>query len=1334
MKRNIWQLALTAIGVIASAGSSYAYVTIGADGKPLSVKESLLKTTAGCKPSTANIDLDVNNVRARLMTGGDMWYNTGTFLPSYEVPKGSGKHSLYAGSCWIGGIDGNGQLKVSAQLFRSLGNDYWPGPIDKTTKGITADRCSEWDRFWSVNQDVVDEFIETYKKSGPSAITGKRFDVIKQWPATGNIYAVGANNNALSELLGPADAYGYAPFVDVDSNGIYNWQDGDYPKSYAEGNPDQFIWWVFNDVGNTKTMTKTQSIGMEVQTSAFAYKSSDFLNDATFYNYRLINRGNLVLDSCFIATWTDADLGSPFDDYIGCDTARGLGILYNGQSPDNPNGQNTYGTRLPMIGVDFFIGPRKYYKDENGKDTSRLLKMRSFSYFEGKLTGPVRDPRRGSEFYFYMTGSNADGDPFSNDQSRGRNSVGYGLGPVAPYVFYGDPSNASEWSMCACKSPLQDRRFIHSSGPFTLFGGEKNDITIGVVWVDDVGGCGTGSFKKIRAADDIAQSLFDQGFKRANGPEAPVLTIRELDQKLIFYISNPERSNNYNERYGDPNYINDPKYRVTSNKAKAQKSADSVYRFEGYRVFQLRDSSLTNLYDENGNLRDGVIEIFQCDIKNGVKQITNYSKNLEVVSPIDQFNATVKVTGKDSGIVHSFVVTDDKFASGSNTLVNYKTYYYAVVAYAYNNFAPFDPHNEVGTQDIAYFESKSPNKYAVMPNPMNQRGDTFMNSSYGQGVVITRLEGIGNGGLDVQLNDTSEAAILLSATGQIPYPTYVAGRGPVNIKVVDPVRVVNSDWRISFTGSMKSADSTYLGMDNSSNWMIERLDESGRTVDTIYSERNIGAANEQLLAAYGLSVTVEQTTPPGVDQTANGKNPNGYITSDVTYQNTALPWLSGVKDEGGRSLQNWIRSGSFTDAIPTGDPIPPCGPFDDYRADSIGSFYSLMFQNNTDVVSTWAPFDLASTADGNTCGFSPVLPGMLSTKNSLYVQPTGAAVKMSEYPNVDLVFTSDKSKWTRCVVLEAQNAAELAEGGALKLLPRAHRSWNMDVDDNGNPVYATDPTDVGMSWFPGYAINQLTGERLNICFAEDSYLRKYNGADMIWNPTGDLYNIYGETVFGGRHFTYVLNSKYDSCRSFVAGIRSAGINARVAAYRQQRWVGIPTLRAGAQLLSLKQGLIPTETRMRFRVNTPYKRYDAMPGQVIKNDQKPVYGFSTKGLATEEYTAKTTADAMMDKIFAVPNPYKGEASGGNSYETNRLETKIKIINLPVKATIHIYAMDGTLVRKIEKNNNDPAVSWDLYNQAGLPIASGMYFIHVNAYGKDKVIRWFGAMRPIDATNY
>lgn len=1346
MKRSLFSSIIVASTMLTTYQSAQGYHNMTADEYKRALQnQALLKTTAGCRQATASIDMDINNIRARLMTGGDMWYNIGNGQPSYEIPKDSRKHSLFAGSCWIGGIDGNGQLKVSAQTFRTRGNDYWPGPIDPITKNITETSCSEWDRFWKVNASTIQTFRSLFRQGGAAAIEGNEFDVIKQWPATGNIYAVGANNNSLPELLGPVDEFGYAPFVDVNGDKIYNWRDGDYPASYgaAGSNPSQFIWWVFNDVGNTKTMSKTQSIGMEVQTSAFAYTSTDFLNDASFYNYRLINRGNIVLDSCFIATWTDADLGMPFDDYIGCDTARGLGILYNQNNPDGANGQNSYGDRLPMIGVDFFIGPRKDYVDPvTGRDTFVLLKMRSFSYFNNDLVSPVRDPRTGTEFYNYMTGTNADGIPFSNDQSRGIGSVGYGSGPIAPFVFYGDPSNPAEWSMCAAKLPPADRRFIHSAGPFTLKPGAKNDITIGIVWVDNVGACGTASFKKIRAADDIAQALFDNGFRRTVGPEAPLLTIREMDKKLIFYITNPENSNNFNEQYGDPKYTSEDRFRVASAKAKAQNSPDSLYRFEGYQVYQLRGPSVS-LFDENGNLSSDAILVFQTDRRNGVSQIVNYTKDLDIKSPIDQFKASIKVEGKDSGIVHSFVLTEDAFALGqSKTLVNYKTYYYQIVAYAHNNFANFDPSNEVATQDLAYLiGDNGPGatpiaRYAAMPNSMNQKGDTFSNSAYGQGVVITRLEGLGNGGNDVQLNDTSEAAILLSPDGQIPTPSYIAGKGPVDIKVIDPVKVVNSNWRISLLNKGYKSDSLTMGLADSSVWKIEKLNDDGTVDRVIYSERDIETPNEQILADYGLSVSVSQVGVPGNDTS----RANGYITSDVTFANPSTNWLSGVTDGSEVSVTNWIRSGSFVYELPTGSVAPPCSPFDDYKSDPRADF-ATMFSNNSNMTSTWAPYDLCATVDGPTCGFAPAVPNtLLPNGNSMYTTSLGL-VKQSEYPNVDLVFTSDKSKWTRCVVLEAQNDSFLAHGRAAKFKMRAHPSWNMGIDPTyGTPVYSTTPGDLGYSYFPGYAINQLTGERLNIVFTEDSYLKKYNGNDMLWNPTSDVFNQFGETVFGGRHFTYILNTKYDSCKAFVAGINTTTSSIPVvAAYRSIRWVGIPLLNFGFNYTSLRDGLIPTETRLRFRVNTPFKKAPLLATQTpveptdVSNIGNPKFSFTTKGLAPNDFTKNTTADELMDKIFAVPNPYKGQASGGNSYESNRLETKIKIINLPERATINIYSLDGTLVRRLEKANNDPAITWDLFNQAGLPIASGMYLIHVNAYGKDKVIRWFGAMRPLDVTN-
>ncbi len=77
-------------------------------------KQGLLKTTAGCFAAVSNIDMDINNVRARYLTGGDMWWDQGSQVAAYEVPINSGKSSQFAASCWIGGVDPQKQLKGSS--------------------------------------------------------------------------------------------------------------------------------------------------------------------------------------------------------------------------------------------------------------------------------------------------------------------------------------------------------------------------------------------------------------------------------------------------------------------------------------------------------------------------------------------------------------------------------------------------------------------------------------------------------------------------------------------------------------------------------------------------------------------------------------------------------------------------------------------------------------------------------------------------------------------------------------------------------------------------------------------------------------------------------------------------------------------------------------------------------------------------------------------------------------------------------------------------------------------------------------------------------------------
>lgn len=1348
-------LTLTALGLTISCFQASAMPTIGQVKKRV-----LLKTAAGCDPATATIELDINNVRARLMTGGDMWWNQGTGNAAYEIPKGTKKNSLFAGSVWVGGFTADKQLKVCAQTYRSQGNDYWPGPLYANPTGAyTTDKatCSDWDRFWKVDRATINKFRQLVRTGGNTQTA--EFDVIWQWPAQGNGVGGNMNANSYKRATGTSglplsmEDREYAPFVnnpnDPGNNTlIYEPERGDFPGDPTIGDllGDQYIWWVFNDRGNTKGQTKTESIGMEVQTGAFAFASKDFMNDATFYNYHLINHGTSDLDSTFMATWTDADLGYGFDDYIGCDTVRGLGILYNGDGFDGAGEANSYGSNIPMVGVDFFRGPHKYIQISADSVQDSVLKMTAFTYFNNGSDARIGDPTKGLEFYNYMTGTSRNGSNFNRDYvAPGVPTNALGAGQDTRFVFTGEPDGTpggDQWSECVCQNPAYDRRFIHSAGPFVLEPGAINDITIGAVWVSDVGGCPNTSFKKIRLADDQAQALFDNNFKTIEGPEAPLLTVRELDRKLVFYLSNPVFSTNYMEKFGYE--IDSSKYRVRSLKAKNAGSTDTLYKFEGYRVFQLKnkDISISQIFDERGEVNNDVaVEVFQSDIKNGISQVTNWVKDINIKNCSDTcWYPSVKVNGKDSGIVHSFEITQDKFATGNDQrIVNYKNYYFVAVAYAYNNFANFDPGRNTTTQDVVYLESAhgpggSPIEvHEVMPNPFSNNVGTYITSDYGDGVLIKRMEGVGNGGNYLQMTQESEAEALNATNSyQTKHPVYEPGQGPVNVKIVDPMKVVPATWSLYIkpdlslpgpyadTATATASDQVTRLRGEKAQWVLV----NDATNQTITSERNINVLNEEILADYGLSISIEQNVRPGDNQT-NGNGligNNGAASSRIIFSNPAITWLAGVNDGEQISPLNWIRSGDYQYVDPSGNNPLPCD-YNDNKYDT-AQFYENLLGEYAFTRGTWAPYSLAATEPpnaGSGCYFGV---GMQYTARPLY-----------DLQGVDVVFTADKSKWTKCLVLE-MNSDGFGEGGAVKFRKRSHRSWNMDMNSDGQPVYSSSPSDTGFSYFPGYVINVETGERLNIAFGEDSYLSSDNGRDMIWNPTSTILDELNNSIFGGRHYIYVSNLRYDEGKKLDSMATSTILRTQQAAFKSFIWVGLPTVNPGFSLLSLKDGLIPTETRVSLRVTRPYGNY-IPAGVVPKNNGWPLYTFSTEGSAPKKLADaanpySSDKQALLDRIFVVPNPYYANSP---SYEANRLDTRVRIINLPQRATVTVYSLDGTLIRKIDKDNNQAYVDWDIRNAKGLPIASGMYLVHVNAEGiGEKIIRWFGAMRPIDITQY
>jgi hypothetical protein len=311
-------------------------------------------------------------------------------------------------------------------------------------------------------------------------------------------------------------------------------------------------------------------------------------------------------------------------------------------------------------------------------------------------------------------------------------------------------------------------------------------------------------------------------------------------------------------------------------------------------------------------------------------------------------------------------------------------------------------------------------------------------------------------------------------------------------------------------------------------------------------------------------------------------------------------------------------------------------------------------------------------------------------------------------------------------VLEARNDVALSEGGAAHLEVRRSNS----VDKNGND----DGTGTGMGWFPGYAIDLETGERLNIAFAEDSWLAGENGRDMLWNPTSTLTaGVNNELMMGGKHYVYVFRQMttspnyplasmptYDQGAHLLSVMNGSDLLLKNGVFSSCIWAGIPMLEEDHTLLE-------TEATVRLRVEKPFESFTTAS---TVNGGLPLYEFDMTGMETET-GSMTAMDSALAMINVVPNPYYAYSS----YETGKLDNRIKITNLPEECTISIYNVNGTLMRRFAKGDPKTSLDWDLKNHVNVPVASGVYLIHVDVPDVgERTLKWFGVMKPTDLNGF
>ena len=465
-----------------------------------------------------------------------------------------------------------------------------------------------------------------------------------------------------------------APYDDVNNDGAYTaatWNaetsswDGDIPGIPGA---DQTIWTVANDLPDEFTGGATVSvseggwgsppIGFEIQITLWGYDFpfSNPLSSMMFKRARINYVGlpggpaTAKLDTVYFTQWSDPDLGTYTDDYVGSDTTLSLGYVYNGNTFDDQF-FSSYGSPVPAAGYDFLEGP-KIDADSNlatgpgGKETT--LGMTSFVYFAAgsSVSDPSTKVYVGTLQWFNLMEGFLPRPEYPTQQPF----VDPITGLAEKFVLAGDPPSGAGW-IDGIILPPGDRRLVMNTGPFQMVIGDTQDVVVGLI--GGMGGDNLSSITVLKYNDIFAQFAYDNNFSLPTPPKAPVVSTFEGDGYITL------------------NWAETAAYEQTEN------VVNKGFKFEGYKVYQLPNALAAG--------SDGVL-INQFDVANSVLVITEK----EVDPATGLILEKPAHVGSDNGISRVVVVKTD--ALRNRPITNDRPYHFGISAYSYledNANSPF---------------------------------------------------------------------------------------------------------------------------------------------------------------------------------------------------------------------------------------------------------------------------------------------------------------------------------------------------------------------------------------------------------------------------------------------------------------------------------------------------------------------------------------------------------------------------------------------------------------------------------------------------------------------
>ena len=772
-----------------------------------------------CEIGRATGTINANQVAATVFTTGTLFYGPGGDS-LYRVPQESRLSPIFASSVWIAGLVG-GELRVAGTTYGQGGtnNDYfefWPGPLNDDGSLVNPD-CSVYDRIYVVSR----RDIQDYDAGGTPTRD------LADWPAN----------------LG-------APVIDGDGNpDNYNLAGGDRPDIIG----DQSLWYILNDVGNLHRTTESEPIGVEVKIQAFSFARDNALGQTTFYKYTIDYKGTEPLTGAYLSVFSDPDLGNAVDDFVGVDPDESIGYVYNADEVDD--GQNGYGTAPPAVGYDFFQGPAVDSDGDGDVDEDdERLGLTSFMYF---INGDANrgDPGNAAEYYRIMQGRWADGTAMT------ANGTGYNQGgEVTRFAFPGNPVNRSFWSEennGSGRNVPGDRRFVLSTGPFTINPGDSQEIVFGIVY--GRGNSRLSSITALRAADVFAQAAYDLDFDLPVPAPPPVLCDRAdragpnsrlAGSGTCFYASEFDGQVTLNWGY------------APEDEAYLGQYESKGYRFEGFNVYRYPTGSF--------NRADRQL-VATYDKVNGVTTLQNIFFDPEVGDNVPVLAAR----GTDSGLAYSYFAPN---------LTNYTDYYYGLTTYIVDPTAPQE----------RVIES-APRFLTVRPSSITAaRGGSANRATFGTTIPLATNSAVIGGGQ--AFADVVDPAQVTGAEYRVRYYSYQCQAGTPD-DATDDRTIVTYNIENVTTGAVLFNGATYAETADD----IPDDQEGGVCEIALTDE----AANNPVFAAQGLQFRV--TAPPsGVNGIVEIANTAGI---DPCGPNAFSP--AGCPDPGNNVQRSFGGAGDY---------------------------------------------------------------------------------------------------------------------------------------------------------------------------------------------------------------------------------------------------------------------------------------------------------------------------------------------------------------------------------------------------------------------------------------